>query len=92
MGNRAKETWNSGDAYEQYVGRWSRLVATEFLEGLDIEAGSTWGDVGCGTGVLIEGILARTDPASVLGMDRAQGFIRTARSRLKDRRVLSQPG
>lgn len=87
MVNHAKETWDSGDAYEQYVGRWSRLVATEFLAWLDIETGSTWGDVGCGTGVLTDCILARANPTSIFAMDRARGFIRTARSRLKDGRV-----
>ena len=25
------DVWASGDAYEPYVGRWSRLVAREFL-------------------------------------------------------------
>jgi trans-aconitate methyltransferase len=87
MIDRAKETWDSGDAYEQYVGRWSRLVATEFLDWLGVETGVTWGDVGCGTGVLVEGILADTAPVSILAMDRAHGFIRTARNRLSDRRV-----
>src|SRR2546423_1883323 len=28
---RVGEVWASGDAYEPYVGRWSRLVAAEFL-------------------------------------------------------------
>ncbi len=87
MTKRAKETWESGEAYEQYVGRWSRLVATEFLGGLDVEPGSTWGDVGCGTGVLTECILANADPASILATDRAQGFIHAAHRRLRDRRV-----
>ena len=26
-----REEWSSGDAYEAYVGRWSRLVAGEFV-------------------------------------------------------------
>lgn len=87
MANRAQETWGSGDAYEQYVGRWSRLVATQFLRGLDVQPESTWGDVGCGTGVLAERILAFAAPASILATDRSQGFIRAAHSRLRDRRV-----
>ncbi len=44
--------WNSGDAYEQYVGRWSRIVATEFLRWLAPRPGLAWADVGCGTGAL----------------------------------------
>ena len=46
MADSAKETWGSGDAYEQYVGRWSRPVAREFLEWLNVEPGLRWGDVG----------------------------------------------
>ena len=87
MDNRAKETWGSGDVYEQYVGRWSRLVAVEFLAWLDVGTGSSWGDVGCGTGVLAEGILSRSDPVSILATDRAAGFVRAARERFQDDRV-----
>ena len=87
MADRAKETWGSGDAYEQYVGRWSRLVAAEFLGWLDVEAGSTWADVGCGTGVLTERILADEAVTLILATDRSAGFIRTAHGRLQDHRV-----
>lgn len=87
MDNRAKETWGSGDLYEQYVGRWSRLVAVEFLGWLNVGTGSSWGDVGCGTGVLAEGILSRADPKSILALDRAEGFIRAARERLRNGNV-----
>ncbi len=44
------ETWASGDAYEPYVGRWSRLVARDFLPWLALDEGCHWLDVGCGTG------------------------------------------
>ena len=47
-GNRT-DAWDSGDAYEPYVGRWSRLVAPEFLEWLAVPPGGRWLDVGCGT-------------------------------------------
>ena len=33
------DAWDSGDAYEPYVGRWSRLVAREFLEWLAMPTG-----------------------------------------------------
>jgi hypothetical protein len=29
-----RSVWESGEAYEPYVGRWSRLVAREFLHWL----------------------------------------------------------
>ena len=41
-----EDVWAAGDLYEPYVGRWSRLVAGEFLEWLTVPAegiGSTSG-------------------------------------------------
>ena len=43
-------SWERGDPYEQYVGRWSRRVAPLFLSWLGIPPGRNWLDVGCGTG------------------------------------------
>jgi hypothetical protein len=50
MSSTTTEAWNSGDAYEKYVGRWSRKVAIEFLRWLVPSSGLAWADVGCGTG------------------------------------------
>ena len=39
------EAWNNAAVLERYVGRWSRLVAREFLAWLDepaAAAGSMW--------------------------------------------------
>lgn len=51
------QLWSSGAAYEPYVGRWSRLVAVEFLRWLEAPSGPDWLDVGCGTGALCEASL-----------------------------------
>jgi hypothetical protein len=48
------DAWDSGDAHEPYVGRWSRLVAREFLRCLAVLRGSRWLDVGCGTEALVK--------------------------------------
>ena len=60
-----QDVWADGTAYEPYVGRWSRLVAREFLAWLDVPAGGRWLDVGCGTGALSHAILADADPIAV---------------------------
>ena len=57
MSSSRKDTWASGDSYEPYVGRWSRLVAREFLAWLGMPPNSAWLDVGCGTGALAQVIL-----------------------------------
>ena len=77
-----QDTWASGDAYEAYVGRWSRLAAGEFLNWLALPAGGRWLDVGCGTGALSQTILQTAAPAGVTGIDRSEGFIAAARARI----------
>jgi SAM-dependent methyltransferase len=83
-----RDVWAVGDAYEAYVGRWSRLVAEEFLRWLDVPAGRHWLDVGCGTGALTATVLAMADPARVVGLDPSEGFLASARARIVDRRSL----
>lgn len=73
--------WQSGDPYENYVGRWSRRVAPEFLAWLAIPSGQLWLDVGCGTGALCAAITENCAPASVSGIDPSAGFLNTARVR-----------
>ena len=92
MRDLAKETWSSGEAYERWMGRWSRAVAAEFLSWLRVPSDQAWGDVGCGTGVLTEKILAACEPASVDGTDRSDAFIAAARDKIKDPRVRFEVG
>jgi SAM-dependent methyltransferase len=81
------EAWATGAAYEPYVGRWSRLVAKEFLSWLAVTTGKCWLDVGSGTGALSGMILAMASPAQVDAVDRSEGFVAYAREQVKDPRV-----
>jgi len=84
---KPKDTWVSGEAYEGYIGRWSQLVAHEFLKWLAVPAGSQWLDVGCGTGMLSKTILELAEPANIKGIDRSEGFINFAKEHVRDARV-----
>jgi SAM-dependent methyltransferase len=86
------DVWAAGDAYEAYVGRWSRRVAEAFVTWLEPPAGWRWLDVGCGTGALSAAVLARADPAQVTGVDPSEGFLAEARRRLADARVTFRAG
>jgi SAM-dependent methyltransferase len=74
------QVWASADAYERYVGRWSRLVAHEFVGWLAAPRGWRWLDVGCGTGALSHTIAAIAAPSTVVGVDPSEGFVELARS------------
>jgi SAM-dependent methyltransferase len=79
--------WSSGKAYEAYVGRWSRRVAAEFVAWLDVPPGRAWADVGCGTGALTATVLARAEPARVVGVDTSEAFLADARAQIIDPRA-----
>ncbi len=94
QGGRAGRTdrWDSGDAYEPYVGRWSRLVAREFLRWLAVPPGSRWLDVGCGTGALSQNILDHAAPREVVGIDPSASYVAFARDRVSDARARFEVG
>lgn len=84
---KISDVWEVGEAYESFMGRWSRLVAKEFLRWLSIPTGSRWMDIGCGTGILSRSILESADPAMVKGIDQASGFVSFAENHIQDPRA-----
>ncbi len=89
---QATSQWASGDAYQRYMGRWSRIVAGRFLEWLAPQPSGRWLDVGSGAGALTEAILATAEPASVLGIDPSEPFVAFASKRVIDPRVRFEIG
>jgi SAM-dependent methyltransferase len=89
---RPAETWASGAAYEPYVGRWSRLVAREFLAWLAVPPGARWLDVGCGTGALSQTVLSVAAPSAIEGLDASAGYVAYARQQIRDERAVFEIG
>jgi len=81
------DRWSSGDAYEAYMGRWSRLVARAFLEWIRPNPQAQWLDVGCGTGALTSVICELCMPTSVIACDPSPSFIEHARAAIPDERA-----
>lgn len=69
------------------MGRWSRLLARDFVIWLNPANSLHWLEAGCGTGALTSAICAQARPASVTACDPAAPFIEYARENLNDRRV-----
>jgi len=83
----ASDKWIAGDAYEAYMGRWSRSLARVFVEWLHPEPSAHWLEVGCGTGALTSAICDLCEPASVVACDPSGPFIEQARNNLADARA-----
>jgi len=79
--------WSGGAAYTGFVGRWSRLVAAEFVPWLRVPSGATWVDVGCGTGELTGAILRMATPNRVISLDPSEGYLDYARASITDPRA-----
>jgi len=79
--------WASGDAYDTYIGRWSRQIAPLFVEWVDAGPGLRWLDVGCGTGALSQAIIEYCDPMDLIGVEPAESFRERARAMISDWRV-----
>ena len=89
---RVSDTWASGQSYEAYVGRWSRLVAADFLAWLAVPPGARWLDVGSGTGVLSESVLVDRSPTDVVGVEPSDSFREYAAAQVPDPRVSFRAG
>jgi ubiquinone/menaquinone biosynthesis C-methylase UbiE len=75
-----------------FMGRWSNLVARKFLTWLAVPPGSSWLDVGCGTGSLTKLILETSQPKKVVSIDSSSGFIFYAQQSITNTVVSFQVG
>lgn len=87
---RPAPTWEQGDAYDAFMGRWSRPVAAEVVAWLAVPPGRRWLDVGCGTGALTASVLADAQPVAVAGVDTSAGFVAYAEERVRNPRATFQ--
>ena len=87
MTNVSGDGWLAGDAYDAYMGRWSRRLARAFVEWLGPTPSANWLEIGCGTGALTSTICSLGEPASIVACDPSASFVEHARAHLVDPRV-----
>ena len=80
------EQWAAGDAYEHFMGRWSREIAKGFLTWLQAPTDAAWLDIGCGTGALISSLAASGQAGLAVGVDPSLDFVRYAAQHTKQAR------
>ncbi|HEV2855181.1 MAG TPA: class I SAM-dependent methyltransferase [Thermoanaerobaculia bacterium] len=69
------DRWEDAAAYDRFMGRWSRQLASRFLAWLEMKPGAHWLEIGCGTGSLTRAILEEARPQSVTACDTAKDFV-----------------
>jgi len=84
--------FSNPEGYELWMGRWSARLAPAFVKFANLPEGGRFLDVGSGTGVLAQALLAELDSASVVGIEPAEAYVEYTRGRVRDRRASFQRG
>jgi SAM-dependent methyltransferase len=77
----AKTFQASGEAYDLFMGRYSRPLAARFADATEIAHGQTALDVGCGPGALTAVLVDRLGAESVSAFDPSDPFIAACAAR-----------
>lgn len=72
----------TGDAYDRFMGRYSRQLATALMEFAGIERGMRVLDVGSGPGALTERLAERVGAERVSAVDPSEPFVAAATGRV----------
>ena len=76
-----------GDGYERMMGRWSRRLATPFLDFAGVADGEQVLDAGCGTGSLTFALAQRAKVAGIRAVDFSPVYVDFAKRRNTDPRI-----
>lgn len=84
--------FSGGDAYERFMGRWSREVAPLLVTFAGIRDGDAVLDIGSGTGALTTAIAAAAPSSHIVGIDPAASYVGYARTRHQEERIRFEVG
>ena len=84
--------FDDGDAYEDFMGKWSLLAGDAFLDWLAPAPGLRWVDVGCGNGAFTKLLIERCAPRDVQGIDPSEEQLAFARGRIDAGRAQFRSG
>ena len=71
----------AADAYDRFMGRYSRLLSPQLADLAGVHRGQRVLDVGCGPGALTAVLVERLGPAEVAAIDPSPPFVAATRTR-----------
>jgi SAM-dependent methyltransferase len=77
-------SFTEADAYDRFMGRYSKPLAPEFADFADLAPDGRVLDVGCGPGALTAELVVRIGAENVTAADPSEAFVEALRARLPD--------
>ncbi len=71
----------AADAYDRYMGAWSRELAPKLVDLVAVRPGMRVLDVGCGPGAVVAALLDRLEPGAIAAVDPSVSFVGAVRGR-----------
>lgn len=84
--------FSAADAYEHFMGRWSRALAPALVTFARIRDGDAVLDVGAGTGALTAALAIAAPSSPIVGIDPADPYVTYAQSRHAGPRIRFEKG